>query len=324
MKDHIQFAYALSGGERGRSLHEDAEIANALRQPDLAWLHMAASHEETRPWIEEHLSYLDPSILGALLAQETRPRVMAFEEGLLVILRGINLNPGAEPEDMVSIRIWLDAARIVSLSQRYLRSLWEVAEAAGSGDGPRAPSDFLETLLQKIIGRIETHLSDLDDRVDELEETVIDGADPRLRVQITDMRLETTELRRYISPQRDALADLVRAPVTWFDEADRRRLGELHQRMVRSVEELDSIRERLQTLRDELANAMDERLNRNLYALSMISAIFLPLGFLTGLMGINLGGIPGAENPNAFWIFTGGVTVLMVAMLGVLRWLRWI
>ncbi len=40
-----------------------------------------------------------------------------------------------------------------------------------------------------------------------------------------------------------------------------------------------------------------------MYLLSVITAIFLPLGFLTGLFGINLGGMPGAEYKWGFWIF---------------------
>ena len=45
-------------------------------------------------------------------------------------------------------------------------------------------------------------------------------------------------------------------------------------------------------------------MNKKMYVLSIISAIFLPLTFLTGLLGINIGGIPGAQNDNAFYIFS--------------------
>jgi len=45
----------------------------------------------------------------------------------------------------------------------------------------------------------------------------------------------------------------------------------------------------------------------------------LPLGFLTGLFGINVGGLPGVEDPNAFWWFCSGVAVIA---LGVGVWMR--
>ena len=65
------------------------------------------------------------------------------------------------------------------------------------------------------------------------------------------------------------------------------------------------------------------RLNKNMYILSVISAIFLPLGFLTGLLGINVGGIPGAENVDAFWIFSGGLVTLVIGLLSLFKVLKW-
>lgn len=73
---------------------------------------------------------------------------------------------------------------------------------------------------------------------------------------------------------------------------------------MRHIEELDTIRDKVTLIQEELANRLSEQLNKKMYILSIISAIFLPLSFLTGLLGINIGGIPGAENENAFYIFS--------------------
>ena len=83
------------------------------------------------------------------------------------------------------------------------------------------------------------------------------------------------------------------------------------------------MRERAQIVKDELSNALSDEMNRNLYQLSLITAIFLPLGFLTGLLGINVGGIPGAETPTAFWIFCGLLSLLVGMQLAMFRRLRW-
>ena len=62
-------------------------------------------------------------------------------------------------------------------------------------------------------------------------------------------------------------------------------------------------------------------MNKNLYLLSVIAAVFLPLGFLTGLLGINVGGVPGVDDPSAFWIFSGFLSV--VVALQILLFKRW-
>ena len=61
-----------------------------------------------------------------------------------------------------------------------------------------------------------------------------------------------------------------------------------------------------------------------MYILSIISAIFLPLSFLTGLLGINIGGIPGAENENAFYIFSLILVFIISVQLTIFKKKRWI
>ena len=63
--------------------------------------------------------------------------------------------------------------------------------------------------------------------------------------------------------------------------------------------------------------------NNRMYMLSILSAIFLPLGFLTGLLGINVGGMPGAENGDAFWIFVAMLGVMVCFQFWILRKLKW-
>ena len=72
---------------------------------------------------------------------------------------------------------------------------------------------------------------------------------------------------------------------------------------MRLSEELELNNERLRLSDDEVAKQTQERLNRNLYRISFLSAIFLPLGFLTGLLGVNIGGMPGVSSTYAFGFF---------------------
>jgi Mg2+ and Co2+ transporter CorA len=113
---------------------------------------------------------------------------------------------------------------------------------------------------------------------------------------------------------------------SWIDQTHKRRIQEALDRVIRYVEDLDATRERAQIVKDELANALADKMNKNMYVLSIVAAIFLPLGFLTGLIGINVGGMPGVDYNLAFWIVClicvgfmyGSVQALKVAiMLGV-------
>ena len=108
-----------------------------------------------------------------------------------------------------------------------------------------------------------------------------------------------------------------------IDEIGYRRLIEAQDSISRVIDELDGVRERAHITNDELTNQPTERLNKNMYALSVIAAIFLPLGFLTGLLGINIAGIPGAENSAAFAIFCAMLGMLVIAQILLFRKLKW-
>ncbi|MGR3796072.1 zinc transporter ZntB [Vannielia sp. SX4] len=322
--EHIEFAYCLNGPEAGQRIDHEDHIVARLRADELAWVHLVADHPETDPWMEEVLDFVEAPTRAALTAKSTRPRSSVQEDGLVVILRGVNLNPGEEVEDMVSLRVFLNPARIITLSRRRLKSLTEMQEAVEAGEGPQSVGGFLTGVVERMGGRIDEVLFELAERVDVLEDAVIARPDPAQRSQVVDERQEVIDLRRYLGPQRDAIGQLASGGHPMLTKHDRRRLAEAHDRLVRGVEELDAMRDRLIVLKDEIDSAVQDKLNRNLYLLSILSAIFLPLGFLTGLMGINLGGMPGAESPWAFWAFTGGLVVVGILQVWVLRRLRWI
>ena len=90
------------------------------------------------------------------------------------------------------------------------------------------------------------------------------------------------------------------------------------------AEDLEAVRERAAVSQEELLSRLSEQLNQRMYVLSIVAAVFLPLGFLTGLLGINVGGIPGADNAQAFWIFSGLLLIAVVIQLLVFRWKKWL
>lgn len=318
----MHFAIALSGEKAGLELH-GKDIARLVDAADLAWVHMRAESQDTRDWIETNLSYLDRPAIDALLAEETRPRISEIGQGALIILRGVNHNEGADPEDMVSIRLWVDANRIISVSKRGLKSVEDLRNRILAGHGPDRAGVFVCALIDRLNTRIESFRHRLDEGTDQLEQLVIETPLQEQRRPIMERRLQTIIFRRYITPQRDEVGHLLQATLSWLTPEDLRHLHESHNNLKRIVEDLDTIRERLQILKDELASIMGDRLNKNMYILSVFTALFLPLGFLTGLFGINLGGMPGAGSSAAFWVFLAALALIASLQAILFRLMRW-
>ena len=320
--DPILHAHAIKGNGSGPILTGDA-ISKTIKADALAWVHLDGNNPETKTWLEREISYLDDIIIDALLERETRPRIIEHEDGAVMILRGVNLNENAEPEDMISIRFWVDSHRIISIAYRPLKAVADIAENLEEGRGPKDSGEFVTSLSSRLFERMEPVFSELDDQLDVVEEEVLVEPDKELRDTITDIRQQAIIFRRYIAPQRDVIAHLRSSEMSWLDQKHNRKLQENFDRVTRYVEDLDAIRERGQIVKDELANALADRLNKNMYMLSIVAAIFLPLGFLTGLLGINVGGIPGADYEGSFLIFCAILTGVVIAQIAVFKWLKW-
>jgi zinc transporter len=294
-----------------------------LWQPEdgLLWVHLDCTVPAARHWLLAE-SGLAPLAAEALVQEETRPRTVAGADGLLVMLRGVNLNPGAEPDDMVSIRIFLTPGRIVS-TRRRLRSVDDLRAAIREGRGPATPGAFLVALADRLMAPAAGVIENVEDAVDRLEEEVLATESRQLRSRLADVRREVIGLRRYLAPQRDALARLQLEPTPILGDVERLRLREIADRVTRCVEDLDAARERAAVTHEELSGRLAEQMNQRMYVLSIVAALFLPLGFLTGLLGINVGGIPGVDDPHAFGRVTLMLTLLVACVLAVFKWRRW-
>ncbi|MBA3036344.1 MAG: zinc transporter ZntB, partial [Desulfobacterium sp.] len=122
---------------------------------------------------------------------------------------------------------------------------------------------------------------------------------------------------------RDVMAHLHNEKVDWLNDTERMRLREIADRTTRYVEDLDAIRDRATVTQEELNGRLAEQMNKTMYVLSIVAGIFLPLGLLTGLLGINVGGIPGTENHWAFAIFCGLLLIVAVMQIWLFKRKKW-
>jgi zinc transporter len=183
---------------------------------------------------------------------------------------------------------------------------------------------LLVTIAERLIDKIEPVVDQLKDEADEFEETLLSSREKLPATTLAEFRRTILILRRYILPQREAMAQLQREGRLLFDQDHSMHLRETGDRITRIAEELDSIRDRAAVLQDQVAGQRQEQLNTRLLVLSLVSAFFLPLTFVTGLLGMNLAGIPFAHETWSFSAVVALTVVLGVGLLAFLKWRRWI
>jgi zinc transporter len=314
----ILFSYAFDSEGKPHKIGNN-KASKEIENDGLAWAHLDAENDAAKSWLKKEVNYLDHLIIDALLAQETRPRIMEFSGGLLIILRAVNLDKNSEPEDMVSIRIWIDGDRIITIQRREAEAVYEIAKQLDQDKIIKNSGEFLYNLLYQILQKTSPFLYALNEKIDELEEKIMTTHDMQFREEILQIRTQSAVFKRYLSPQREVISKLRTINQGWIDDWSKRHFQENFDQITHLLEEADEASNRSQILHEELSNAMSERLNKSMYKLSMISIIFMPLTFVTGLFGMNVGGIPGSENEAAFYICTFVTLAVVLIHLLILK-----
>ncbi|NNK56584.1 MAG: zinc transporter ZntB [Desulfofustis sp.] len=309
-----------AGGEIGI---ENGLLTEAIESDELCWIHLDYSHPAVREWLDE-LASLDSIIKSNLTDDDTRPRSFTHQNGIFLSLRGVNLNPGSDPEDMIAVRLWADERCIITSNRRRLLSLDDIRAGLLGGRGPNSAGGFISLLVELLAVRAETVIEQLEEQLDLLEDDLNKGdGDIEPRIPLSDLRRQAIRLRRFFSPQRQALEHLLNDHPRWLGKGDLLLLRESLNQFNRYIEELDAVRDMAVVAQEELLGKLSEVLNKRMYTLSLVATIFLPLGFLTGLLGINVGGIPGANSPYGFLLICLGIGAIVFCLIALLKIKKW-
>ncbi|MEZ5742180.1 MAG: zinc transporter ZntB [Sphingomonadaceae bacterium] len=317
------FARVLDGTGGGRAISwKEAQDWQPAVSGEVLWMHLCRNRPGVAEWLEHGLGLPEPTA-ELLTSDATRPR--AFREGntLVATLRGINFNPGAEPEDMVSMQLWSDGTRLLTLRRLQLQTPRLTLADIDAGRGPVDAGALITSLVEHMIARMSSSIVDMNDHIDLLEEADPEDDPEGMLQKISEIRRNCLGLKRHMSPQHEALETISRQAPAWFEEHDRREIAETIDRLRRYLDDIDISKESAVVLQDDLRARSLASSEHATYMLTIVAGIFLPLGFLTGLLGINVGGMPGTENPEAFWVVVGlCCAVLALQLLLFWRW-KW-
>lgn len=301
------------------SQHPAIPIDDDLQGAPHRWFHL----QRDLPGIEEWLaaSGIPAPLIDAVLEEDTRPRFERTNDGFLLILRGVNLTEGGRPEDMLSLRILYYKGAIYSFRRRPLRSVGFIRERLQRQDGPESLHDFFIMLIEEMNNRLEELLDVIETEMEQLEDDE-QGTTAERQRRLTALHRRMLRLVRFVRPQLTATEKLAVDAPKWLEAENVQWLVNERDAVQRELESLEMLLEQVWMLREHLQQEVAEKMNRNTYWLSVIAGVFLPISFLTGVFGINIGGMPGVEDGNAFWIFCGALGIIAVVEFLLLRRLR--
>ena len=293
----------------------EAQSISLLRDAEMeAWL-----EDYSRPIFKA--AGLNPGSIQILLVNDQS--FNAFAGGIFLNLRGINPKPDMQQDEMISFRIWIEKNRLITLRRVRIEAINDMVLEMRAGHTPSSIEELVSRMASYLARDIGESLITLNEELDQVEELAIGETDEDLRSRLAEARRQSIVLRRYLAPQRDALQ-------RWLETLQERNLPdvreyarETHDAVLRYVEDLDAFRDRAGIIQDELLTRLSDKLNRNMFVLAMLSVFFLPLTFVTGLLGVNVAGIPLADASWAFGALCLGLAVMAVLQLAAFKYLKW-
>jgi len=304
------FAWLFDGKGGARPLTND----DIIDQQHPCWLHLNYTHPESAHWLAT-TPLLPNNVRDALAGESLRPRVTRMGEGTLITLRCINGSTDERPDQLVAMRLYMDERLIVSTRQRKVLALDDVVGDLREGSGPQDCGGWLVDVCDALTDHASEFIEELHDKIIDLEDNLIDQVIPP-RGFLALLRKQLIVMRRYMAPQRDVYARLASERLSWMSDDQRRLMQDIADRLGRGLDEIDASIARTAVLTDEIAQVMQESLSRRTYTMSLMAMVFLPSTFLTGLFGVNLGGIPGGEFRFGFSLFC----IMLVVLIGGVAW----
>ncbi|KXF80828.1 CorA family divalent cation transporter [Enterovibrio coralii] len=281
------------------------------------WFHCQRDGDGGQAWLAQN--HIPEAIIDSLLADDTRPRFEQFSDDcFLIILRSINMNEGSDPDDMMSLRIlWFNGA-IISTRKVPSKAVSTLLEKLQNGIGPKDLPSLLLGMFNGVNQIISDFLDPVEDTIDDLDDNATITAQ-----ELNQLYSRLLRLRRYLKPQGYAFDDLINARLPVLKQ-QKNHVKNCLDTISRINESIEFYIDQINLYQASVNQKQSEVMNRNTYLFSVVAGIFLPAGFFTGLLGVNIGGMPGINNPLAFTVFCIALLVVVALEVLLLKRMRFI
>jgi zinc transporter len=305
----------------GQRVALDAPPLQPPGEGETVWLSFDREEPAAERWIRDE-SGIDPAFHAALVEEDPRSRIVRTDGALLLVLRTANMRADSEVDELVSLRIWADNRRVITVHGRSIAAIAQLEAGGVPPEAVRSSGSLVVHIAERLVDGLEDMLDELNDQMDRLEESLIQQPSSDLAAELGTHRRKMVQFHRYLAPQREVLHRLATDPPTWIAEHENALLRETANSGSRHLDELQAARDHATIVQEELSARLADRLNRRLYLFTVIASIFLPLTFFTGLLGSNVEGIPYADKAWAFPVVALLCVVIASIQFLVLRLIR--
>lgn len=305
----------VESAEAARWLADGASLADDAPGPaDFLWLHFNLAHTGALPWLKRSAGLAD-GFFEMLADGMHSTRIERTDEALVAVINDVHFDFSFEPSDISTLWIHVDRRLVVTARRQSLRSVDRLREAVKRGQPLRSPVELLEQLLRAQADVLVDIVRGVTERIDRIEDQLLADRLDNKRARLGALRRLLVRLQRLLAPEPAALFRLLQHPPVWMAELDAQALRESSEEFSVVLRDMTTLQERIKLLQEEIAAQVGEENSRSLFVLTIVTVLALPINIIAGLLGMNVGGVPLAQDAHGFWIVVG-VVLTFTAVAG--------
>jgi zinc transporter len=265
------------------------------------WLHLSLSNAAAERWMRQSLQ-LSEGFYDSLHEATGSTRLEVEGDALLAVLHDVLFNTSFDSANVATVTLHMEPHLVISARLRPLRAVDQLRVAVRAGQPLRSTPELLAQLLRDQAEVMADIVRKTTARLDSIEDTMLADRVSASRSELSALRRSLVRLQRLLAPEPAALFRLLNRPPQWLSEEDVQDLRQAAEEFATAVTDSGVLVERLKLLQEELSATVEEHTNRTLFILTLVTVLALPINVVTGLFGMNVGGVPLAQHGQGFTI----------------------
>ncbi|MDF9616418.1 transporter [Pseudomonas entomophila] len=310
----LLYAYVFRPGLPGRELDATQATARLLapgHSDEFLWLHLNLAHAACERWMKSNLD-LPETFFETLREGSRSTRIEHVDSALLAVVNDLVFSFGLVSSDVSTLWACARGRLLVSARRQPLHSVDELRSSVKRGECFGSTVELLVHLVRDQSDLLTQVVRETTLKVDRIEDQLLSLRLSDNRAELSSLRRVLVRLQRLLALEPGSLLRLLNRPPEWLGEQDIRQLRASTEEFSVIINDLTSLVERIKLLQEEIAAKLTEENNRTLFTLTVVTVLALPINIIAGFFGMNVGGVPLADDPHGFWVLVALVVTFTV------------
>ncbi|WP_430410379.1 magnesium/cobalt transporter CorA [Kordia sp.] len=298
------------------------EVIKYREKPSVTWFNIDGLHNQEAMQNIALSFQLDKIVLADVMDTYARPKVHDYDNCISVSIKMLQIDDATDMISVENLSIVLTKSVLISFQERDGDVFDPVRERIKNEKRRirKSGTDYLMyALLDIVIDNYIYIISDLGEKIESVEEKLLDNPDKCILDQINTLKKELNFLRKNINPAQEMILALSKLDSEFINDESQVHFKELVGNINQAVESSDSYREILSDQLNIYHTTISSKLNDVMKFLTVFSVVFIPLTFIAGIYGTNFEYVPELTYKYSYFIMW---TVMIVVAIGMLLYFK--